>query len=158
MLDIKQWSVVLCICAVICAIIEIMAPGGNMDKILKTVLSGFVLCALIVPLKNIDLSFDFSVPYTQDFPEQEETQQLLQEQTLTLAEHKIKLLAQAELDKIDVTPENIKIFTDNSDISSISIITIEVTVKENYSNKTDMIKSGLEQALGLNVTVNIERN
>lgn len=158
MADIRQWSAVLCICAVICAIIEIMAPGGNMDKILKTVLSGFVLCALIVPLKNIDLSLDFSIQYDRELPVQEETQQLLQEQTITLAQHKIKLLVQAELDKINVVPENIEIFTDNSDISSISIITIEVTVKENYSNKAEMIKSCIEQALGLNVTVNIERN
>lgn len=155
---ISGWAAVLCICAAICAIADTVSPGGRTDKVLKVVLSGFLMCALIAPLKNIDFSLNFDLPLIETEQEESEHQVLFNEQTRKLAQHKIVMLVQQELDKISVAAKKIEAFMDNEDVTSISIITIEVTITEEYAPYTQKIKSVIENELGLNATVNVERN
>ena len=53
MTAISSWAVVICIAAVICGVLELLAPSSRMNGILRFVFGGFMLCAVIVPLSEI---------------------------------------------------------------------------------------------------------
>lgn len=156
--DVSGWAAVLCICAAICAIADTISPGGRTDKVLKVVLSGFLMCAIISPIKNMSFDFEVVLPSIDAQEAESENQSLLDRQTLELAKHKITVLTRQELDKLSVMPKKIEVFMDNDDVTSISIITIEVTITEEYAPYAQEIKSAVENQLGLDVTVNVERN
>lgn len=65
MTAISSWAVVICIAAVICGVLELLAPSSRMNGILRFVFGGFMLCAVIVPLSEIDLDFS-AVPPIED--------------------------------------------------------------------------------------------
>ena len=50
MTTISSWAVVICIAAVICGVLELLAPSSRMNGILRFVFGGFMLCAVIFPL------------------------------------------------------------------------------------------------------------
>ena len=129
-----------------------------MDRIIKIVLSGFLICAVIMPLKNIDWNFEFSLEDGHINADVSDAENIVEEQTLTLARHKIEMLALQVLEKKSVIPQKIEVFTDKESVTSISIITIEVTVGAECLGREKEIKDILEKELAVDVTViNAER-
>lgn len=44
---IKEWSAILCLAALASCMLEMIIPSGRMEKIMRFVLGGFLLCAMI---------------------------------------------------------------------------------------------------------------
>ena len=54
---IKEWSAILCLAALASCMLEMIIPSGRMEKIMRFVLGGFLLCAMISPISNLDFHF-----------------------------------------------------------------------------------------------------
>ena len=54
-------AAVICVAALGCSIVTIAAPQGNTRRILNTVLGAFILCTMLVPIKNAITNFDAEI-------------------------------------------------------------------------------------------------
>lgn len=56
---------VICVAALACSFVSIVAPQGSTNRILNTVLGAFILCSMIVPIKNAVTDFNVNVEVAQ---------------------------------------------------------------------------------------------
>lgn len=69
MKDIALVIAVICVCAIICSAVNTLAPQGNSRRILATVMGAFIICTLIVPIKNAVNGFQLKLD---DIPKSDE--------------------------------------------------------------------------------------
>ena len=82
-----QWATVVCLAAIVGAMIELITPIGRMEKMVRFVLGAFMICAMIAPFTSTAIKITFDLP-TENSIRQEDTssfQQGLDQQILTVA-------------------------------------------------------------------------
>lgn len=151
---IAQWATVICICACAGLILEMMAPNGSMDKILRFVLGAFMLCAVIFPLgtvisginaelNSIDFEKETASGFTEDVDKQSEE----------VAKASVSRLVEECVEKTGAKPEKIELTMDSADDGSISIVLVTVTVGPQDQDKAVKIKAAVEKELELKTKV-----
>ena len=53
--QIKTWAFSVCLAVVCGAILNMLAPEGNLQKTFKCIISIFFLCVIIAPVSKIDI-------------------------------------------------------------------------------------------------------
>ena len=106
MTAISSWAVVICIAAVICGVLELLAPSSRMNGIL---FGGFMLCAVIVPLSEIDLDFS-AAPPIEDISSS--NIEVANEQSVEYVKKSMAELVKNKLSEISVEAEEILIDMD----------------------------------------------
>lgn len=155
---VMQWATVVCLAAVVGAMIELITPTGRMEKMVRFVLGGFMICAIITPLTGTATKITFDLP-AQTWQSQETAasfQEDLNEQVLQVAANNIKELAVEALQKEHITAQKIEVFMDTSDESGISINNLVVTLDESRRGDQAQVKKILENTLGLPTEVSID--
>lgn len=61
-------AAVVCVCSISCSLIGVISPQGNTRRILNTVIGAFILCCMIIPIKNAITNFhlDIQIPKSAD--------------------------------------------------------------------------------------------
>ena len=150
-----NWATVICICAFVCMIVEILAPNGSMDKILKFVLAVFILCCTIIPLKSLATGINEQLDsininksaYDEFSNDIEKTGQNITEQGIVQV---VKQLLNVQ----DVITDDVEIITHRED-KNIVITEIVVTVDKKYKEEVYKIKSSLEKSLNLKTRIEL---
>ena len=132
MTAISSWAVVICIAAVICGVLELLAPSSRMNGILRFVFGGFMLCAVIVPLSEIDLDFS-AVEYVKK----------------NMAE-----LVKNKLSEISVEAEEILIDMDIDEDNCINMIKVRLKISAKDLELSEKIRSKIADELGLECLIN----
>lgn len=151
---IKAWSMTICLISVVCTIIEVLFPSGKMEKIFKVVLGIFLLCALLVPLKNIfkNINFDAKKPEI-SVKDGGKLKSTTDEQTKMTAKKNLERSIKNLLEEKSIKPEKINIIMDTNSESSISIKKIEIFLARGDESKRESIKNELEKKLELKIDV-----
>lgn len=153
MTSISSWAVVICIAAVICGVLELLSPSPRMNGILRFVFGGFMLCAIIIPISNID--FDFSaVPDVGEMVSSAESSIAADDKSIDYVKKSILNLVEGTLKKIPVTPEEISIDMDIDEDNCINMITVRLKISTEDLHLTDKIKRTIQDELGLECTIN----
>ena len=150
-----QWATVVCLAAIVGAMIELITPIGRMEKMVRFVLGAFMICAMIAPFTSTAIKITFDLP-TENSIRQEDTssfQQGLDQQILTVAADNIRALAVEELGKEQIVPQKIEVNMDTSDKESISIINVVVYLEEDQKETQRKARQVLEDGLGLPVEI-----
>ncbi len=155
MTDIYTWATSICICAAICMLIELIAPNGSMDKILKFILGVFILCCTIIPLKSVAtgineqlISININNSVEDYFPND------IENISENITRESITQVVEQQLSLIDCSAKDIEIIT-KTENERVVISKIIVTVDSSYKEDVYKIKSSLEESLNLDVDVKI---
>lgn len=130
-------AAVICVAALGCSLVSAVAPQGNTRRILNTVLGAFILCSMLVPIKNaitdFNLNISIATPETDLKAVADEAYN-----TAVMAETKATLentlLAYLENNKI--SPENVEMELASYDNGGIYIGKISIYISKVYENKT----------------------
>ncbi len=151
---IKSWAMIICFVSVICTIVEMMVPSGKMEKMFKLIIGIFMLCSILIPLKNTISNISFDVKKSKNFIKDEsKLKDIIDNQTETTAKENIKSIIKNFLDAKDIKPEKINIIMDTKQDNCISIKKIEVFLVRGDESKKDMIKKELEQKFEIKTDV-----
>lgn len=156
MQQIGGWILGICFAALACTLLEMLFPGGNMQKSARLVIAAFFLCALIVPaasgLKGLKAS-DFMPDVQVDASLSEGLASTINGQLLAAAQKNVERLAQNALQEIDLIPEKIRVTMDTGEDNSIVINKTEVWLDQEDKTRAYEVKTRLKSQLGLDATV-----
>ncbi len=151
---VKAWITTICITSVVCTIIEILFPKGNMEKIFRVVLGIFMLSAVVVPLKNSLSRINFSAKMPEiSVKEKSKLKETINDQSKSIVQKNLKATIKEILKAKSVKPEKINIIMDTSKDNCISIKNVEVFLARGDKLKKDAVKNELEKRLELKVDV-----
>ncbi len=153
MSSVASWAVVICIAAVICGVLELLSPSAKMNGILRFVFGGFMLCAIIIPLSDIDLDLS-AVPGAGDMVSSAEASVAADEKSIDYVKSSVAALVEGTLKKIPVTAEEIFIDMDIDKDNCINMITVRLKISDEDIHLTDKIKQTIQEELGLECRIN----
>ncbi len=144
---IKNFSVTVIILCIVSVIIEFLVPVGSMSKIFNTVLSLFMICALICSIKNnfklLNLDEILCLNQTKINNNTKFTANI-NNQILKLSKDKIKELILNKLKEAQIFPEKVEIFMDINTCNCIEIIRAKIYINKKYEFSIPKIKSEVD--------------
>ena len=151
---IKQWTVVVTLCAIACTILETLAPSKNFEKIIRLVLGVFMLCAIFFPLKSTIKNITFNSDKTTSFFESKEKfKNQVTEQTQIKAKENVEKMIIKTLKEKNIDVKKINIFMDMKEDNCISISKAEIYLNENDKKKKEEVLKLIEKAFGIKTVV-----
>ena len=153
---VASWAIAICICAAAGLLLELMAPSGSMDKILRFVLGAFMLCAVLFPAGNMVQGINRQIQSI-DFDSSTNTQfsKEVEEQSQQVAKASVISLVDACMEKTGAKAEKIELTMDSDEDGRISIILVTVSIKPEYKEQQLKIKTAIEEELGLDTKIKI---
>ena len=155
---IKQWAVCLCSAVLAAGIIMMLAPEGGTKKILKTVVSIFVLCGIIAPAANLS-GIHFSVS---DKPQEaaqvnaDSLQAAVNQQILTASEENIKKITIDALIAGGINPKTVFVNMDIAEDNSIIINQLDI-VLDNAQNQQEA-EHIINKTMGLECRISVQES
>lgn len=151
--DIREWTTVICLAALVAAMLQSLVPNGSMERMAKFVIGAFVICALISPLSRIIPKIGVSLRGTDTVPEGTRLQSTVEQQVRTAAQESITNLVAAELSGIQMKCKNVTVDMDTNDDGSISITKVIVVLDKENAADCQRAAAYLEKELGLKMEV-----
>jgi hypothetical protein len=146
--QINQWAFILCLAVVVCSILEMMSPGGKMQRIIHLVLGAFLLCTIIVPISASDLKLDVDdKKYFQKDGNKLELKEEVENQTQKLACENLKVSINKMMEKENLETDEIEIFMDTEETGRISINKVCVVLKDKSSEKIKRAEKILKEEI-----------
>lgn len=156
--SIKQWAVCLCAAVLAAGIIVMLAPEGGTKKILKTVVSIFVLCCMIAPLANFT-GINFSIaekPQEVAQANSDSLESAVNQQVLKASEERIKQMAVNNLSAEGINVESVSVNMDIAEDNSI-IINQLVIVLDNAPDQ-QAAESIIKKTMGLECQIKVQES
>ncbi len=125
---IRAWSTALCLAALGCAAIHLLAPKGGTGKLFRLVTNTFFLCCMLLPLLEIG---SITAPDIADLPESVVSDLLsdtVTEQLRVQVRDTVIRLSEEALTQRGITAEKIVVSTDISDNGGIYIQHVTLVV------------------------------
>lgn len=137
---------VICVCSVASSLVDLVAPKGSTQKLLHTVLGVFILCGMIVPIKNLVLNFDTNVNIPIETESITEYADDAYNQAVVL-ETKINLQTSLSsyLQSKNIKVDDVNIELEFYDDGGIYIENISIYISKEYSEKTQLITSCIKE-------------
>ena len=149
---IKEWSAILCLAALASCMLEMILPSGKMEKIMRFVLGGFLLCAILSPLGSLDFQFP-----NLDVSASSEVQgftSYYEQQMIDAAKDNIEGITGQKLQQEQIPYKKVEAVMDTSNPDSIGISKLIVTT-DNPEDKI-RIQRYLEDTLQIQTEVAVE--
>lgn len=125
-----------------------------MEKTFKMILGIFMLCSLLIPLRDSLKNFNFSDKKSENFIEnKDKLKSTTDEQMKIIAQKNLKTIIEEFLKEKNIKPEKINIIMDRGEDNCISIKNVEVFLLRGDENKKDIVKNELEKKLKLKIDV-----
>lgn len=151
--SIKAWAAALCIAAIVCAVLQMLAPKESTGKVFRLILSAFFLCCLILPLLKAGSLDRLDISFLPAEVRAELLEDRVNRQLMSQVEKTVEQLARTILDSSGVTAEKIQVKTDTSEEGSIYIQQVTITLDKQSKPKALTAKEVLEKQLGVSVAV-----
>ena len=155
---IKQWAVCLCSAVLAAGIIMMLAPEGGTKKILKTVVSIFVLCCIIAPAANLS-GIHFSISDKSQEAAQvnaDSLQAAVNQQILTASEENIKKITIDALMAKGINPKTVFVNMDIAEDNSIIINQLDI-VLDNIQNQQEA-EHIISKTMGLECRISVQES
>ncbi len=154
MKQIDSWATLICMVSIVCTLLELLAPDGNMKKTMKTVISMFMLCSIIFPLIKIISTIDLSLDkFANSCNSLSETSKSYSKTCENYAEEKINKLVLKTLNENGVKAKKVETSMDINETSSISINKTVIFLSENNKDLKLRAQSIAKRELGLDCDV-----
>ena len=148
---IKNWIIALMVAAIVGEILLMIAPQGNVSKILKVAVSVFFLGCFLTPFAALgsggmeQLSFDYQSGVNSNTSALDET---MQQQTLVQFEKNIVQIAVVNLKDLDIPPQKIEAEVNMQEDNSIQIDCINIWLDSSYQSREKAAADQLHSVFG----------
>ncbi len=144
--NIELWTAGLCICAAALGIAEKLLPEGNVRVAVYFVMGLIVISCFLSPIENIS-TIEYSLP-----EENIRTDWLSRTTQETFGE-KVQLIINSYLEKKQITPRRIEVYTDIDSEGSIYLDKVRITLSEEYKNRIDEIYGSILKDTGIDADI-----
>ena len=144
--NIELWTAGLCICAAALGIAEKLLPAGNVRVAVYFVMGLIVISCFLSPIENIS-TIEYSLP-----EENIRTDWLSRTTQETFGE-KVQLIINSYLEKKQITPRRIEVYTDIDSEGSIYLDKVRITLSEEYKNRIDEIYGSILKDTGIDADI-----
>ena len=144
---VKEWSVGMCAAAIAVAVVKVLTPLGSLEKCVKTVVSVFLLCAMILPFCGKNAASQRYMPT--NFDESELTEQALNDEISRQTAQYLKNSIEKILDKNGISYGDVVIDMELKD-GTVSVGKITVI---NPDTDVQTVQTIIRNELGAEVSV-----
>lgn len=150
---IKGWAAALCVVAVGCTLIQMLAPKDGMGRIFRILIGAFFLCCMVSPLLSLrhitNLDLNLLPTEIQSTILEEKVKEQLDRQISAAVE---KIVNQA-MENYNLKAEKVETMTDTSEDGSIYMKQIILYLDKQSMSKSAAVRQALEQRLGIPIDV-----
>ena len=145
---ISTWALGVSCCAVMTGIAQLLMSDTGMEKIVRFVLGGVLLCAVLLPLKDLVPELVSQVPVL-DIRSGEELGLGMDELEKDFLISELKELVIDTLKKNGISPKEVDVKMDIGEDRRINIITAEVMLNREDAKSSGDVSSLLKDSLGM---------
>lgn len=146
----RQWAISLVISGIAGTVVSLLAPRGNMEKVLRTVIGIFVVCVLCSPLTQLKTDADFS---SFSFEENEAVQaDLLGKQIEESCRETVGNVAKEVASQLGITEYEVDVEMYIDETFCIIIQNVTVDIPTEHKEVADEFSKELQGRLGVPVT------
>ncbi|MBQ8868526.1 MAG: stage III sporulation protein AF [Oscillospiraceae bacterium] len=154
---VKVWGFSMCAAVVIGSVVSMIAPSLEKHKMMKLIISAFVLAGVLSPMLNLIDEIDLSLQASAENVV-EKQDHILDENMLNKLENSVSQslfpLIDDELDALGLSSD----FGINTELKQsedrIEIECVNITVMDLHKIDKDNLKAALERNLGLTIKIN----
>lgn len=143
--QIRSWVLSLAVCAIAGAVVLSLAPGGGLEKAIKTMVSVFLICSAVVPLFSSGINIDISSAEIEDSAIYDNS---IAEKISSQTEEYIQKRIEELLSQNGISDAVINIQMKVSD-DAISVESVIVGIDKKYSSRSREIKKLIKENLGI---------
>ena len=149
MTEIRTYAIKLCVCFVISSFVLFVCPEGSLKKILRYIVSLFILSVVFIPFQGIDFSgfpqYEIDAAVIID----EEYSYMLSEYIYSSSEEIINDALRSQLDKICQNEYFIEIFLNERNSGEIAVSRIVIKISGADIRKTAQIRKITGELTGI---------
>ncbi len=153
---IRAWSAAVCMAALGCSAVRLLAPKAGSGKLFSLITASFFLCALALPLLNMsslpELEMDLLPPDVVTGLLEERVTEQLTEQVEAAA---VTFVEEAMAAR-NITPKKVEVMTDTSESGGIYMKQITIYVDKQSVPIAAVVREVLEKSLETTVVVKME--
>lgn len=146
------FTVITAICAstLICTLVSNFVSDGSTKKIINLVLGAFIICSLIVPVKNALTQFDVNISEYETADDLTATDdELYNKEILNSTKENLEKSLKDILLQNSIKINDGKIILSQTDENSIIISSISIYISKEYMQYTDLISEIVLQNFGV---------
>lgn len=151
--SIRTWSVAVCLAALGCAAMQLLAPKAGTGKIFRLVIATFFLCSLLAPLLALPSWEELDFGGVPEFVTTELLEDTVQQQVERQVQTATRTYLEEALAERGVSAEKIEVDTDISEDGGIYIQRIVVTVDKQTVPVAKLVGEVIGNRLETTVTV-----
>lgn len=145
--SLSEFSYVVSVCCVACAILSLLFQTGRMSKILSLVLSLFVLCSMIVPFVSVKRCFNMDFDIEQYKPDLSVYNKDYNDLVLSQTADNLVRFTDEILHSEGISADNIKLSLKLTEDNSIYVSSVIIYINKDYQDKiykiTDLVSENL---------------
>lgn len=154
MIEIKQWAYGITVAAIIGAIVLALSPKGSTEKLVKTVVSLFLMCAILYPFISganpIEFFEKIELPeFDTSISQNDSARNFLANE---LQEKIAEILSQSGINDTDIS---IDISIENE--NEMKINSVQIFAAEEFKNQFEKAENALRSQLGIETKIEVKQ-
>lgn len=152
--NLRQWAFSVSTAMVLCGIIKMLLPGGDVSKTVNITLSVFFLCALLSPVFVNPVRIELDYPENNISAIEEKAEELVsvvEKQSNAAAVESTEKIIIDKLSKMGINHIDITININTKGQQQSDIISADITLPKEYEQYHEAVASDLKKSLGFTV-------
>lgn len=155
---VTAWAAGICLCTIVCAVLDMITPNGGTEKTVRFVLGLFMVCAVAVPLADISFDWNEISATTEQYEANTSLKEDIQNQGIEIIEQELEQMIINTIEPFEVVPQKTEINMDIDNDNRISIVSVTVVLSGKDAEKAIQIKNTIESELGIVCDTVISKN
>lgn len=148
-----KWAAALCVAAVGCTALQILAPKGGMGRIFRLITAAFFLCCMASPLLSANSLINLDIGDMPSEVSNDIIKERVKEQFEAQVNEALGRVAEQTLNNYDIKLSKIEVNMDTGEGGSIYINGVVLYLDKQYRSKAIQAKQIMEERLNVEVTV-----
>ncbi len=154
--EIRAWSAAVCMAALGCSAIRLLAPKAGNGKLFSLLIATFFLCSLALPLLNITALPDLEVDLLPPDIVTGSLEERVTEQLTVQVEAAAAAVVDEAMAARNITAKKVEVITDTSESGGIYMKRITIYVEKQSVPIAAVVREVLEKRLKTTVTIKTE--
>lgn len=156
--DITKWAAALCVAAIGCTALQMLAPKKGLGSIFKMITAAFFLCCLAVPLLSMNSILSLNIDSLPREVAAGEIEERVQKQFEEQVASALKVKLEQAFKNYNITLTEIEVNMDTGEDGSIYINEVVLYLDKQSQSEAIAAKQLAEDLLGIDVTIMIAEN
>ena len=148
--------VVMCASALICSLVQTFVTDGSTKKIISLVLGAFIICCMVVPVKNAVSSFNTDIEEKQNSVKEISTDEAYSNAVIKQTEINLETALKNLLLQNNITIKSCDIILSRVENNGIIIASISIYIDKEFVRYTNLVSSIVYDNFGITPNIMTE--